>query len=359
VGPSSSFGSLHLRELPLRHRVFRIVTMSIRPRMQPGLMIVMRLQHRSPLLPGILLLASMALFSGPLNAQPKIEDVLTRLAEEAELFLENAPKTLTRETLEQRALLPPSRFRLRVAEDTTDANAVRMQIRKVVSEYTVAPLKGSNSNNVYEFRQVVGVDGRTVQSEESARHALSLGVQSADDRVRKRMLESFARNGLVDIATDYGLILLAFSKREQQNVRIRPRRPAFVGADEAYEFTWEQTSNAAGVLEFQGKMVARRALRGRLWVRAADGLLLRVESWFQHADLKKQTVRDEATVDYARSSHGFLVPASVHHVHLVNGEMITENLYQYEPFKRFGADAEIKFTEVPDPPAATPPTTKK
>jgi len=59
--------------------------------------------------------------------------------------------------------------------------------------------------------------------------------------------------------------------------------------------------------------------------------------------------RDEATIDYVRSAHGYLTPISVIHRHLVDGKLITENLYSYEPFKRFGADAEIKFTELPSP----------
>jgi hypothetical protein len=37
---------------------------------------------------------------------------------------------------------------------------------------------------------------------------------------------------------------------------------------------------------------------------------------------------------------------------MVDGHVITENLYRYEPFKMFSADAEIKFTELetPSPP---------
>ena len=288
--------------------------------------------------------------AGTAFAQADLSNILTRLAEEAEAFRQNAPKTLTRETLEQRAVLPPSRFRPRVGEAARETPALRLQIRKIVSEYSVAPLQGSDSPNLYEFRQVVSVDGRPVQTDENARHALSLGIQSADDRVRKRMLEDFAKNGLVDIATEYGLILMAFSKRELEHVKIEPRGRSYLGADSVLELAWQQTSDEAGVLEFQGKQVKRRALEGLLWVRESDGLLLRVAAWFEHPGLKKEMVRDEAVVDYARSSHGFLVPASVHHRHLIDGKVITENLYSYEPFKLFAADAELKFTEVPDPP---------
>ena len=69
-------------------------------------------------------------------------------------------------------------------------------------------------------------------------------------------------------------------------------------------------------------------------------------------------IRDEATVDYVQSAHGFLTPASVVHRHLIDGKVITENLYRYEAFKMFGASAEIKFTEL-ETPLPPPPTVKK
>ena len=47
---------------------------------------------------------------------------------------------------------------------------------------------------------------------------------------------------------------------------------------------------------------------------------------------------------------------SVVHRHIVDTHVITENLYRYDPFKRFGADTEIKFTEIDTPP---PPAAKK
>ena len=110
------------------------------------------------------------------------------------------------------------------------------------------------------------------------------------------------------------------------------------------------------MLEFSGKQAVRRALQGTLWVRKSDGLPLRVQAWTEHAQ-SNQTIRDEATVDYTLSPHGFLTPASVVHRHLVGGQLMTENLYRYEPFKLFTADAEIKFTELPEP--ASPPPAKK
>ena len=168
------------------------------------------------------------------------------------------------------------------------------------------------------------------------------------------MLEDFARHGLVDIATDYGIFLLAFNKRGLQNMKLALAGEEQVGADAVWAIAWQQTSSDGGMLEFLGNQASHRALQGRLLVRKSDGLPLRIQSWSEHPQ-EGHMIRDEGTVDYRQSPHGFLTPASVVHRHLIDGKLITENLYRYEPFKLFSADAEIKFTELdtPPPPAAS------
>jgi hypothetical protein len=304
------------------------------------------------LLPAALL--SMLLATQAPAPQPTLPEILARVAEEAEVLEQNAPKALTQETLEQRALIAPPRFLPRVGKAATVTPKPQLSVREIVSEYSVGTLKESDSRNLLEFRQVISVDGRPVQSAEHARHALSLGIQSPDDRIRKRMLEDFAKHGLVDVATDYGLILLAFTKRGLEDMQLKPAGETRVGAEDALVFSWRQNSTAGGELEFFGNRAVRRPLQGMLYVRKSDGLPLRVQAWAEHPDAKR-TIRDEAAVDYALSAHGFLMPASVVHRHLVDGRLWIENLYRYEPFKLFSADAEIKFTEVPETPPPPPP----
>ena len=283
---------------------------------------------------------------------PDLPKLLSRVAEESAVFQQNMPKALTQEVLEQRAALPPSRFRPRAGSGTPPATQGRFQVREIVSEYSVGALKDSASHDLVEFRQVISVDGRAVQTPAMARHALSLGMQAQDDRVRKRMLEDFARNGLVDIATDYGLILLAFSTRAMEDMDIALRGEAQLGAETAALLSWKQRSATGGELEFHGRQAARHPLEGILWLRKSDGLPLRVEVWVQYTDQARHTIRDQATIEYVQSTHGFLTPISVVHRHVVDGRLLTENLYRYDPFKLFSADTEIKFTELPD---ATPP----
>ena len=65
----------------------------------------------------LLVVALPRLRSGP--APPNLPDLLSRLAEEAEILQQNAPKSLTQETLEQRALMPATRFRPRIGKAAT------------------------------------------------------------------------------------------------------------------------------------------------------------------------------------------------------------------------------------------------
>jgi len=296
--------------------------------------------------------------SGPADSLTQ-DQILARVAEEAEVLQENIPNAVTEETFEQRALLAPSRFRPRLGKSATEAPKPRLQVRQIVSEYSIGTFKESGSHDLHEFRQVISVDGRSVQSLENARHALSLGMRSQDDRLRKRMLENFAKYGLVDIATDYGLILLEFTKRGIANIEVRMGETGNIGADMAVALHWRQKTDAGGQLEFTGRRTVREPLQGILWVRASDGLPLRIEAWAEFKDNAHVTT-NRATVDYVESSHGFLTPVSVIHRHLVDGRMTAENTYRYQPFKKFSSEAEIKFTEVPEMPMDTPkPPAKK
>ena len=259
-------------------------------------------------------------------AQETKPDVLARVAHEADLMAQRIPAGVTQETLEQRTLprrspQPPG---LRLA-------------RTIISEYTVAPLKESSPAELVEFRQVVSVDGHAVQSTEGARHALSQGALSGGEGARKRMIEDFARHGLVDAATDCALILLEFTESGQRALKILPAGEERVGADDALVFAWGQTTPGGGELSFSGNRPDRLPLTGKLWARKSDGLPLRVSVWAVRTDAG-HSVRDEATIDYAMSGQGFVAPASVLHQHLVDGQLRTENLYRYDPFRMPGEE---------------------
>jgi hypothetical protein len=280
-------------------------------------------------------------------AQTALDPVLSRVTEEAAVFQQNIVKTLTQETLEQSASMGQPRFQPRVGQQAVQPPKPRTRKRIIVSEYSVGKLKDSSSGDLVEFRQVISVDGVAVQSQASARHALSMGVLSDDDQARKRMIENFASHGLVDIATDYGLVLLAFTKRGIAGMQFTEEPERQIEGTAVRSIAWKQTTAAGGELEFHGRQAARLPLAGRLLVRRSDLLPVRVEVWAEDTQ-NKQKIRDEATVIYQQSDHGFLMPASVVHKHLVNGDVTAENHYTYKPFRLFSADAEIEYTNPVD-----------
>lgn len=273
-------------------------------------------------------------------------DILSRVAQEAEKFSQRMPSSISQEKLEQRTLATPG---LHVATAQSSAPAEPRLTRTVISEYTVAPLNGVEDKELVEFRQVLSVDGRTLQSEESARRALSLGILSAGEGARKRMLEDFAKHGLVDVASDYALILMAFTTAGRASLKIVPSGQDRVGPDDALLYAWTQAGEGSGELSFHGKQSSRLPLAGKLWARKSDGVPLRVWVWAVRNE-NKHSARDEATIDYVRSAQGFLAPVSVLHRHLVDGQFRTENLYHYEPFQPFAANAELQPSRNGTPP---------
>lgn len=277
-----------------------------------------------------------------------LPEILSRVSEEAEIFRRVAPETLAEETLTQRSLKPPPRFRRRGA---TAPNAAPEKpeylTRQITSEYSFATLRESGA--LHEFRQVTAVDGRRVSTPESARHALGLGMRSEDDRARKRMLEDFQKVGLQGAATDFGQLILLFTKRQLENYDFRPDGYGRIGVDQMVVLAFSQRQGSPSMLVFEGRKTVRAKLDGQLWVRRKDGVPLRIILRSQWTE-QKRVRKHEAVVDYTPTPFGIVEPASVKHSEFMDEELVTENLFRYSTFKKFGADAEIKFDTLPEQP---------
>ena len=86
-------------------------------------------------------------FAAALAPAPSgLPELLARVAEEAEVLRQSAPKALTQETLEQRAVMPPSRFRPRIGKAALEPTKPRLRVREIVSEYSVGTLRQSASD---------------------------------------------------------------------------------------------------------------------------------------------------------------------------------------------------------------------
>ena len=279
------------------------------------------------------------------NSTP-LSQSLARISEEAEVFARVAPNMLAEETLEQKALKGQPRFRPRIGAAATAPLEPRYQTREIVSEYGYSGLRES-PGMVHEFRQVISVDGRKMSTAEQARHTLALGLTSEDDRARKRMAEEFQKYGLLGAAVDFGQILLLFRKRSLDEYEFRITGSERIGADDAMVISYRQVAGPDKFLVFEGRKSIRERLAGNIWVRRSDGLPLRISmrsSWTE----KRLNVRHEATVEYASTPYGVVLPASVRHIEYRGDQLQVENVFRYSPFKRFRADTEIKFQTAPE-----------
>ena len=270
-----------------------------------------------------------------------LPEILSRVSEEAEVFRRIAPQILAEETLTQRALKPPPRFRPRAGAAAATPLTTTRQTREIVSEYSFGTLKDA-SESLHEFRQVISVDGKTISAAAAARHSLALGLASADDHARKRMLEDFQKYGLTNAVVDFGPLLLLFTKRQTGNYHFELAGGDRIGADQVKIVSYTQISGPDRMLVFQGRRAIHQPIQGRIYARVPDGLPLRI-TIVESRENGKNAFREEAVVDYTPNAQGFLAPAAVTHRGFAGDQLLVEDEFRYTAFKKFGADAAIKF----------------
>ena len=284
--------------------------------------------------------------------QAPVQAMTARISEEAEVFARSARSVLSEETLRQKARKPGSRFRPRVGQPPKD----EFVTREIVSEYGYSSYQDS-PNALHEFRTVITIDGKKFQTVEKARRALSLGVTSADDELKKQMLRDFEKHGLIGAVTDFGQVVLLFTKRRLPDYEFALLGQERIGAETAAVLSFKQKTGKESLTVFTTRSAVRSGLQGYIWVRMPDYLPLRVRLLSARKD-GAFFVTTDATVDYAMSPHGCILPTRVEHREYVatepgkpGGQLLAENIFQYAPFRKFSAESEVKFSEVPiDPP---------
>ena len=287
-----------------------------------------------------------AVFLVTLSAQQTdVQSMTARLSEEAEVFAHVARAVLSEETLRQRTRKPAPRFRPRIGEGATAPPKEEFLTREIVSEYGYSTFKDSPAA-LHEFRQVTSVDGRKILAVEKARRTLSLGVVSADDNLKKQMLRDFEKHGLVGAVTDFGQLILLFSRRRLPDYAFEPAGQERIGADATVILSFKQKGGPESLTIFAAREALRSNLQGTIWLRTPDYLPLRIRLLAERQE-GGFAVKTEATVDYTMSAHGCILPVSVVHREQAAGKLLTENIFQYAPFRKFGAESELKFTDIP------------
>jgi hypothetical protein len=281
--------------------------------------------------------AAVLVIAAGLRAAEPPTVLTSRLADQAELFAAKALHAVTQEHLLQRSFAVPQHAHFAIGAAAVPVHP-QYVVNEVISEYSVSSLKGDASGDLVEFREIVSMNGKVVQTPEAALKAMALDIHAGEERIRKKILVEFTKFGLVDVATDYGLILLAFTRRGQSTLALEEGGSAWIGVDDTAVWKWRQLSG--GALEFRGNKTERRPMHGSIWIRKSDGTPLRISASMEH-DEPQHHLRDDASIDYVLSSFGCATPATVVHRHFVDGVPLTENLLSYAPFRLFTTDTKI------------------
>jgi hypothetical protein len=285
-----------------------------------------------------------------LQADERTQKLVARLSQEADAFRKIAPDLVGHESLYQRAELPPKGgLHIRVGASARKPPEPVWQERRILSEYSFAMFGGQHPDGaggeMHELRRVTAVDGRTVQDPKKAQHDLADIVTAADDKRKKELLEQFEKYGLVGAVTDFGQLLLLFTSGDIPHYEFTFRRIEMQGVVQLLVFGYQQIDGPEGLTVIDARRGdAAQSIRvgGEVWVRENTFIPVRITMATSQGE-GPQAVREEASVDYAMSPYGALLPFWTEHRELRGGKVVAENKFSYTDFHKFAADSELKF----------------
>jgi hypothetical protein len=145
--------------------------------------------------------------------------------------------------------------------------------------------------------------------------------------------------------TDFGQLILLFTRRELERYEFAAKGTNSLNGAAVAVFSYKQLDGpeALTLIEANRKDLMRRLpIEGEIWVRENDHVPLRITLVSKEGE-GAFGLREEATVDYAMSAYGALLPVSTAHRELRGGNTVAENQFTYTDFHKFGASSEIKF----------------
>lgn len=268
-----------------------------------------------------------------------------RVSEEAEAFQRLAPQVLGEETLHQRSMKPLSRFHPRIGNAATTAPKPEWQERAIVSEYAFTALSGGDPDELHEIRQVTSVDGKKIEDSKKAQTALAKAITANDDGRKKALLKQFEKYGLLGAVTDYGQALLLFTRRNIERYEFTAKGSNWLNGQSVRVFGYRQLDGPEAVTVIDEKRnapVRHLRIEGELWVRTDTLVPVRI-ILSSRQGLGADEVKEEASIDYAMSQFGALLPLKTDHRETRGGMTSAENQFVYSNFKKFGASSDIKF----------------
>jgi hypothetical protein len=264
---------------------------------------------------------------------------MDRMAQAAEAFENVAPQMMATETMHQRALTPPPRFKLRVGKAAEQPLTATWQEREIVSQYGYAVF---GAGSIQELRQVMAVNGKRIADQGQAQADLVKLVTGSNEQRKRRALLQFQKYGFRGGATDLGQILLLFSRYNVDRYEITYEGNRLLSSMLVQVFHYKQIDGPETLTLFRqdasskdaGLQTKHLTVEGEIWLRQSDQLPARI-TLVATDDGSGQPLREDATVDYAPSEFGTILPSQTDHKETRGGDVVSENKFTYSGFHRF------------------------
>jgi len=260
-------------------------------------------------------------------AQSGTDQALPKVAEYASGFWQSSAGFVGRETLKQKALVMPKK-RIRVGGEALGAAKPELKDREILSFYALSSFKAT-PEALHEFREIVSIDGR---ASAGSREKLVATIESNDDHAKKALQGQFEKANLTVAATDFGQLLLLFTRANLAKYSFERRPAEMLGADRAFVFAFQHISGGEALRVTEAGKRVNEPLSGEIWVRESDFLPLRVTLKASRID-QAQEIRDEARVDYAPQGKGLVLPASVVYRRFIGTRLVVENICEYSDWQ--------------------------
>jgi len=184
---------------------------------------------------------------------------------------------------------------------------------------------------LHERRVPRRIDDLAVSKTMPARHALTLGLQSPDDDIKKSLLEDLEHGQMEGAATDFVPLLLLFTRARQNNYEFRDSGRRKIQGEPMLVLRYRQVAGEDAFTEFRDNSEQRHPAQGEIWFRETDCLPLRITLNSEEALSVKYVLRNEAEVNYTPTRFG-LAPATVIHRQFLNRDMLVENVFRYSDY---------------------------
>ena len=256
---------------------------------------------------------------------------MPEIARQASDFWHSAPDYMARETMKQKALTTQKR-RLRFGAKATEAPKPAMKDREIVSYYAIS-FFNARREALHEFRDIVSIDGKEPEGLGAApanvvRERLAATLSAKSDRAKQDLVDDFEKAALSVAATDFGQLILLFTRGNLSKYTFSLKSKQQVGVDRALVIGFQQNTGGESLRITEPGRKVNQPLSGELWVRESDYVPLRITLTSKHLD-EGDEIRDEAQVDYLSRSRGVFLPAAIVYRRYIKNTMVVENIAEY------------------------------